>query len=138
MEQRLTIIGLGVNDLQVSTHFYEHIFGWKKLESSNESITFIQLNGILLSLYNREALAKDATIESAGNGFKGFTLAYNTRSKEEVDSIIANLKQKGINIVKPPQDVFWGGYSSYISDPDDNLWEIAYNPYLSIDKKGNV
>ncbi|MCK0110246.1 VOC family protein [Flavobacteriaceae bacterium S0825] len=138
MEQRLTIIGLGVNDLKAATHFYEYIFGWEKLESSNESITFIKLNGILLSLYNREALAEDATVNGKGGGFKGFSLAYNTRTKEEVDTIISNLKQKGVTIIKPPQNVFWGGYSSYVSDLDNNLWEIAYNPFLPIDEDGNI
>ena len=72
-----------------------------------------------------------------GSGFKAFTLAYVTRSKEEVDTIFADLETKGVKIVKAPEEVFWGGYSGYIADPDENLWEIAYNPYLTIDGKGN-
>ncbi len=138
MEQRLTIVGLGVENLEKSSSFYEEKFGWKKLDSSNESIVFLQLNGILLSLYSREKLAEDAQVDSAGSGFKGFTLAYNTRSKEEVDTLIADLETKGARIVKRPQEVFWGGYSSYVADPDDNLWEIAFNPYLPLDEQGNV
>lgn len=138
MEQRLTIVGLGVNDLATSTRFYEETFGWKKLPSSNDGITFLQLNGILLSLYPRDLLAKDAGVDAAGEGFKGFTLAHNARSEQEVDDIIADLEQKGVKVVKRPQKVFWGGYSSYIADPDDNLWEIAYNPFLELDGQGNA
>ncbi len=138
MEQRLTIVGLGVSDLVTSTSFYEEAFGWKKLPSSNESITFFQLNGILLSLYPREKLAEDATVSHEGSGFKGVTLAHNTRSEEEVDQLINRLESKGVTVVKRPEKVFWGGYSSYIADPDGHLWEIAYNPYLPLDSKGNV
>ena len=138
MEQRLTIIGLGVSDLAVANDFYENKFGWKKMASSNEDISFFQLNGILLSLYAREKLAEDATVDHVGNGFKGFTIAHNARSEAEVDQIIADLREKGVRIVKEPQKVFWGGYSSYIADPDDNLWEIAYNPFLKLDEKGNA
>ena len=138
MEQRLTIIGLGVEDLNTSSDFYENIFGWKKTKSSNENIVFFQLNGILLSLYPREKLAEDATVSAIGSGFKSFTLAFNTRTKEEVDERIKTLKAKGVKIVKEPEEVFWGGYSSYIADPDGNLWEIAFNPFLPLDENGNA
>lgn len=138
MEQRLTIIGLGVTDLQVASDFYENTFGWKKTKSSNENIVFFQLNGMLLSLYPREKLAEDATVSSEGSGFKGFTMAYNTRTKDEVDVLIDALEKKGVKIVKRPEEVFWGGYSSYVTDMDDNLWEIAYNPFLSLDAYGNA
>ena len=130
MEQRITIITLGASDLTLLTSFYEEKFGWKKMPSSTEDITFFKLNGIILSLYPRDKLAEDATVDQNGAGFKGFTLAYNTGSEEEVDNIISDLQRQGVKIVKPPQKVFWGGYSSYITDPDGNLWEIAYNPYL--------
>ncbi len=138
MEQRLTIVGLGVNSLELSSRFYEEKFGWKKMKSSNDGISFFQLNGILLSLYPREKLAEDATVSAEGNGFKGFTLAFNTRTKEEVDTLIETLETKGVKIVKRPEAVFWGGYSSYIADPDDNLWEIAFNPFLPLDEHGNT
>lgn len=138
MEQRLTIVGLGVNDLKVSSRFYEETFGWKKMTSSNESIAFFQLNGILLSLYPKDKLAEDAMVSPEGNGFKGFSLAYNTRTKEEVDILVKTLESKGVKIVKRPEEVFWGGYSSYIADPDENLWEIAFNPYLPLDDLGNA
>ena len=108
------------------------------MKSSNDGITFFQLNGILLSLYPNDKLAEDATVSPEGQGFKGFTLAFNTRTKEEVDTLISELEAKGVKIVKRPESVFWGGYSSYIADPDDNLWEIAFNPYLLLDEAGNA
>ncbi len=138
MEPRVTIIGLGVKDLKSATEFYSETLGWKTTEASNENITFIQLNGILLSLYTREKLAEDAGVSHEGSGFRGFTLAYNCRTKEEVNEVFATLKKKKVTIVKEPEEVFWGGYSGYFSDPDDNLWEVAYNPYLELDNKGNT
>lgn len=77
-------------------------------------------------------MAEDAGVDSKGEGFKAFSLAHNLRSKEEVDQTIADLESKGVKIVKQPEEVFWGGYSSYIADPDDNLWEIAYNPFMEV------
>lgn len=138
MQQRVTIITLGVNNLEVSTSFYKEKFGWKLTKASNENISFFQLNGLLLSLYPKDKLAEDATVNSEGSGFKSFTLAYNTRTKEEVDEIITDLANKGVKIVKLPETVFWGGYSGYIADPDENLWEIAYNPFLELDVDGNT
>ncbi|MBV6644219.1 MAG: VOC family protein [Cyclobacteriaceae bacterium] len=137
-EQRLTIVGLGVQDLKESTRFYEEDFGWSKLDSSNDTITFFQLNGILLSLYSKEKLAEDATVSAEGSGFNSFTLAYNTRSKGEVDHLIQELESRGVRIVKRPEEVFWGGYSGYVADPDGHLWEIAFNPYLPLDSAGNA
>jgi catechol 2,3-dioxygenase-like lactoylglutathione lyase family enzyme len=124
---------LGVKDLNSSIDFYENKFGWKRSELSNNELITYQLNGIYLALYSRNELAKDATVDSVGNGFKGFTFSYNERSEKEVDDLIKGLRDKGVKIVKEPQKVFWGGYSSYIADPDENLWEIAYNPYLKND-----
>ena len=100
---------------------------------SNESIIFYGLNGIHLALYDREKLAKDATVDPSGHGFRSFTMAYNARSEKEVDDLIESLRQQGVQVIKEPQKVFWGGYSSYIADPDGNLWEIAFNPFLKMD-----
>ncbi len=130
MEQRITFITLGVDDLPLSTEFYENKLGWKRSQNSTENIVFFELNGIHLSLYNRKALAEDATVNDEGSGFKGFTLAHNVGSEKAVDELINDLRNKGVNIVKEPQKVFWGGYSSYFADPDGNLWEVAFNPYL--------
>ncbi|GAB5564447.1 MAG: VOC family protein [Winogradskyella sp.] len=138
MQQRLTIITLGVKDLKKSTDFYETKFGWHKTEASNANISFFKLNGILLSLYNEDELAKDAMLDTGGYGFKKFTMAYNVTSKKEVDATIEALRVKGVTIIKEPQEVFWGGYSAYVSDLDDNLWEIAYIPFLDLDEYGNA
>ncbi|WP_430411361.1 VOC family protein [Kordia sp.] len=138
MQPRVTIIGLGVNNLEISTAFYKEKFGWKLTNASNENISFFQLNGVLLSLYPKDKLAEDATVDPTGSGFKAFTLAYNTHTKEEVDEIITDLANKGVKIVKQPEHVFWGGYSGYIADLDENLWEIAFNPFLRLDEAGNT
>lgn len=138
MEQRLSIITLGVSDLKKATHFYEDKFGWKKSDFSNKNISFFVLNGMQLALFEKNDLAKDADVNSEGNGFKAFTLAYNTKSKNEVDDLIAELKAKGVKIVKKQEEVIWGGYSAYIADLDHNLWEICYNPYVKFDEIGNL
>ena len=129
----MTFITLGVEDIKQSIDFYENKFGWKRSELSNESIIFYDLNGTHLALYDREELAKDVNVDPLGNGFRSFTMAYNTRSEKEVDDLIENLRKQGVQVIKEPQKVFWGGYSSYIADPDGNLWEIAFNPYLKLD-----
>lgn len=138
MEQRITLITLGVKNLQRSKDFYINTFGWKPLETSNESIIFFQLNGIQLALFPQESLADDAGVPADGSGFRGFSLAHNVRSEREVDELVASLEAKGVRVLKQPEKVFWGGYSSYIADPDDNLWEIAYNPFMPLDASGNT
>jgi len=138
MEQRLTIITLGVSNIDVAADFYENKLGWKRHGNSMGDIVFFQLNGMQLALYPVQELAKDATVSADGEGFKGFTLAHNVRSEKEVDDLISTLKSKGVKVVKEPEKAFWGGYSSYIQDPEGNLWEIAYNPHLKLDAAGSV
>jgi catechol 2,3-dioxygenase-like lactoylglutathione lyase family enzyme len=138
MEQRLTIITLGVSNIDVAADFYENKLGWKRQGNSMGDIVFFQLNGIQLALYPVKELAKDATVPANGEGFKGFTLAQNVRSEKEVDELISTLKSKGVKVVKEPEKAFWGCYSSYIQDPEGNLWEIAYNPHLKLDAAGSV
>jgi len=138
MNQHLHIVTLGVRDLEKSKKFYAETLGWKLSGASNEGIAFFQAGGVVLALFPREELAKDAVVEPDGSGFAGFTLAYNARSEAEVDEIIADLRSKGVKIVKEPQKVFWGGYSSYFADPDNNRWEVAYNPFFEFDESGNL
>jgi predicted lactoylglutathione lyase len=138
MEQRLTIITLAVKDVYLATAFYEDCFGWEKTADSNANISFFNLNGILLALYERSALAEDANTTPAGEGFPSFTLAHNTRSEAEVDQLVSSLRAKGATVQKEAQRVEWGGYSAYVKDLDGYLWEIAFNPFLSLDHKGMV
>lgn len=130
MEQRITFITLGVIDINTSIDFYENKFGWKRSAQSSDDLIVFELRGLYLALYPKDALAHDAGVDAVGQGFSGFTISYNVKSIKEVDDLIAALKSRGVRVVKEPQKVFWGGYSSYIEDPDGNLWEIAYNPYL--------
>ncbi len=138
MEQRLSLVSLGVADVAASTAFYERL-GWTASSVSNENITFFQLGGIILGLYGRDALAEDANMEpTPAGGFSGVTLAHNARSKDEVDALLAKAEKAGARILKPAGDVFWGGYSGYFADPDGHAWEVAWNPYFPIDDDGAV
>lgn len=137
MNQHLHIVTLGVSDLKRSHEFYSQTLGWKP-SRPQEGISFFQAGGVVLALFPREELAKDALVSSEGNGFAGFSLAYNAQSEAEVDEIIRDLKAKGVKILKEPQKVFWGGYSSYFADPDGNCWEVAYNPFFPFDENGNL
>ena len=125
---RLSIVTLGVADLVRSTAFYEAL-GWARSAASQESITFFQLQGSVLGLYERGALADDAGVPAAGEGFRGVTCALNCDSRDEVDAVFAEWIAAGATPVKQPEAVFWGGYSSYVADPDGHLWEIAHNPF---------
>lgn len=136
IEQKFNLITLGVKDLQRSIEFYEKGLGWKRSSQSQESVAFFQLTGIVLSLFSRDSLALDAQVSSAGSGFSGFTLAYNTRSEKEVDDIFIFIEKIGGTIIKKPSKVFWGGYSGYFSDPDGFLIEVAYNPFFEMDENG--
>jgi len=138
MEQRLTIITLGVADLIESERFYSMTLGWKKTGQSNENIVFYNLNGFQLALYQIDRLADDANVTSSKLGFRGFTLAYNTKTENEVDLLFETLSKNGVEIIKKPEKAFWGGHSGYFAGPDKNLWEVAYNPYLLMDKNGNT
>jgi len=138
MEQRLSLITLGVADLSRAVAFYERVVGWKAAPSP-PGVAFFDLNGVVFSLFPHDDLAKD--MNAAANGvraYEGFALAHNARSKEEVDSIFSRLKKNGATIVKEPEKAFWGGYSGYFSDPDGHKWEVAYNPHWTILKDGRV
>lgn len=131
MNPRISMITLGVRDLAAAVQFYEQGLGFPRRESPPE-VAFFTLHGTWLGLYGREALAEDATVPAAGSGFEAFTLAHNVHSEAEVDAVIAQAVAAGATLVKPPQKVFWGGYSGYFKDPDGHLWEVAYNPLFWI------
>ena len=125
MKPRINMITLGVSDLEESTRFYEQGVNLPQMPYEGE-ITFFELNGTWLALYPWEALADDAQVPSEGSGFRGITLAHNVTSKEEVDEVLRQAVEAGGKLVKPAQDVFWGGYSGYFSDPDGHLWEVTW------------
>ena len=129
MKPHITIITLGVADLQCSIDFYEKGLGLPRKDES-ESIAFFEMTGTILALYPRDKLAEDITISPKGTGFQGFTLAHNVASPEEVDLTLAEAVAAGAELVKPGQDAFWGGYSGYFKDPDGFYWEVAHNPFL--------
>jgi len=137
MEQRISIVTLGVTDLDRSREFYERL-GWCRSMAQSDGIVFFQAGGMALALYPRDELAKDANISPKGNGFRSVTLAYNARGRAEVDSVLEEAKVAGANIIKPAQEAFWGGYSGYFSDPDGFLWEVAWNPFFPLEDDGSI
>lgn len=139
MQQRVSIITLGVADLERSRRFYERM-GWRRAMSKEgaEGIVFFQAGGVALALYPRHELAKDASVAAEGHGFGGITLAYNGRTRAEVDSVLNEAAAAGAKIVKPAQEAFWGGYSGYFSDLDGFLWEVAWNPSFAIAEDGSI
>lgn len=137
MEQRLSMVTLGVDDLARARAFYESGLGWRPSSASNDQVVFFQLGGIVLGLYGREALAAEAN-QSPGSGFGGVALAHNVRDKAEVDAVLATAEAAGARILKAAEDTFWGGHSGYFADPDGHVWEVAWNPFWPIAVEGSV
>ncbi len=139
MEQRLSMVSLGVNNIKNSTEFYQRL-GWiKSKAASKDEISFFQMGGIALAIYDREMLAAEANLKiNSGNGFGGIALAHNARSETEVNDILALAEKSGGKILKTARKVFWGGYSGYFKDIDNHVWEVAFNPYMEITKDGSI
>ena len=137
MKQKLNFITIGVKDLEKMRNFYSNILGWIPLKVS-DGIVFFKMNGSILALFPENELAADIGIENDGTGFKRFTLAINFGSEKEVDEQFEILDARKVKIIKPPAKVFWGGYSGYFADPENNYWELAYNPFLETDAQGNI
>ena len=133
---RISIITLGVADLARSTAFYESL-GWTNT-STAPSISFFEMQGSVLGLYEWSALADDAKVPAQGSGFRGVALAMNLASPAEVDEVFAAWLEAGATAKVEPHTAFWGGYSSYVADPDGHLWELAHNPYARIDDDGRL
>jgi catechol 2,3-dioxygenase-like lactoylglutathione lyase family enzyme len=127
MKPRISMITLGVDDLDKSTRFYRDGLGFPKMDSPPE-VAFFTLNGSWLGLYGRVPLADDAQVSAEGSGFNNFALAHNVTSETEVDEIMQQALDAGATLSKPAQKTSWGGYSGYFKDPDGHLWEIAHNP----------
>ena len=137
MKPYVSFITLGAENVPALADFYESAFGWQPFTRRPE-VVFFKLNGIVFAIFGREDLARDAGIESLGNGFKGSALAHNLSSEAEVDAAYAHVVAQGAKGVKPPQKTSWGGYAAYIADPEGHLWELAYNPFMQMDENGNI
>ncbi|MCG5460230.1 VOC family protein [Micromonospora sp. MED01] len=136
MEQRISLITLGVADVARAKAFYEQL-GWQGQEV--EETVFIQAGGLALVLWGRDKLAEDAGIDDPGSaGFGGMTLAQNVRSRAEVDEVISTATRAGATVTKPAAETFYGGYAGYFADPDGHLWEIAWNPGFTLAEDGTL
>jgi len=130
MKPRISMITLGVRDLDRATRFYRDGLGLPRQEPATEGVAFFALDGTWLALFGWDALAEDAGQPAEGSGFRGMSLAHNVESREAVDQVMAQAAAAGARLVKPAQDTFWGGYAGYFADPDGHLWEIAWNPFF--------
>ncbi|HVR31115.1 MAG TPA: VOC family protein [Acidimicrobiia bacterium] len=135
MEQRISLVTLGVADLERSRQFYEAM-GWQPTGEETD-VVFFQASGMVLGLWSRESLAEDSGVTDTG-GWGGVTLAHNVRSPDEVDRVIAEAEAAGAEIVREGAETFWGGYSGAFVDPDGHPWEIAHNPGWTLDPDGAV
>jgi uncharacterized protein len=136
VDQRLSLVTLGVSDLQRSRAFYEGL-GWRTNAAPDDDVVFFQAGGMIVALWGRAALAEDSCVEDSG-GWGGITLAYNTRSPEEVDEVIAQAEAAGGTIARPGAETFWGGYSGLFLDPEGHPWEVAHNPRWTVETDGST
>jgi catechol 2,3-dioxygenase-like lactoylglutathione lyase family enzyme len=136
MEQRVSLVTLGVRDLVRARAFYEAL-GWQTDAEPGADVVFFQAGGLVVSLWGREQLAEDSGVEDSG-GWGGITLAYNTRSPAEVDAVIAEAEAAGATIRRHGAETFWGGYSGAFVDPEGHAWEVAHNPHWTIEQDGSI
>lgn len=137
MEQRLSLVTLGVADLERSLRFYEAL-GWQQGNEPGQGVVFFQCGGMVVALWGREQLAEDSGIAADSGGWGGITLAYNARSPEQADQVLAAAEKAGATIVREGAETFWGGYSGLFHDPDGHAWEVAHNPGWTIAEDGSV
>jgi predicted lactoylglutathione lyase len=136
VEQRVSLITLGVRDLARSRRFYEAL-GWSTNAAEHDDVVFFQAGGIVVALWGRDELAGDSAVSDSG-GWGGVTLAHNVRSPAEVDAVIAEAAAAGATIGRPGAQTFWGGYSGVFLDPDGHPWEVAHNPRWTLLDDGSV
>ena len=136
MEQRLTVVTLGVSDLVRSRAFYEAL-GWTTGAAPDDDVVFFQSVGMVVALWDRSQLAEDSGVTDTG-GWGGVTLAHNVGSPEEVDAVVAEAEAAGAKIARAGAPTFWGGYSGVFVDPDGHPWEVAHNPHWQLGEDGSV
>jgi predicted lactoylglutathione lyase len=136
MEQRVSLVTLGVADLNRAKTFYEAL-GWTTGAKVADDVVFFQAGGLVVSLWGRDQLAEDSVVEDSG-GWGGMALAYNTRSPDEVDAVIEEARAAGATIGREPGETFYGGYSGIFIDPEGHPWEVAHNPTWTIEEDGSV
>ncbi len=136
MEQRLSLVTLGVRDLERARRFYEAL-GWKSGAAPDDDVVFFQAGCMIVALWGREQLAEDTVVEDSG-GWGGITLAYNARSPAEVDAVLAEAEAAGAKLARPGAETFWGGYSGLFVDPEGHPWEVAHNPHWTLEEDGAV
>ena len=136
MEQRVSLVTLGVTDLARSRAFYEAL-GWTTGAQPADDVVFFQSGGMIVALWGRDQLAEDSCVADSG-GWGGVTLAHNVRSPEEVDAVIDEARAAGATIGREGAETFWGGYSGLFLDPDGHPWEVAHNPHWTITETGET
>jgi len=136
MEQRLSLVTLGVRDLGRARRFYEEL-GWTTGANPEDDVVFFQAGGMIVALWDRGNLAEDSGVDDTG-GWGGVTLAHNVRSSAEVDAVIAEAEAAGATIPRHGGETFWGGYSGVFVDPDGHPWEVAHNPHWTLGKDGSI
>jgi uncharacterized protein len=136
MEQRLSLITLGVADLARARAFYEAL-GWTSGAQPEDDVVFFQAGGTIVALWGRDQLAEDTVVDDNG-GWGGITLAHNVHSPAEVDAVLAEAEAAGATILRPGAETFWGGYSGVFVDPDGHPWEVAHNPHWTLRDDGSI
>lgn len=139
MHPHVTLVTLGVSDLERSVRFYRDGLGFRLTnDAAEQKVAFFQLANIALGLWSADKLAHDAGASGPGTGFRGVTLAHNVPTPEDVDAVMALAARSGARITKPAAKTFWGGYSGYFEDPDGHSWEVAHNPFWPLDADGRA
>jgi uncharacterized protein len=136
VEQRLSLVTLGVGDLERARAFYEAM-GWSTGADPGDDVVFFKTPGCIVALWDRAKLAEDSAVSDPG-GWGGITLAYNVRSPEEVDAVLAQADAAGGRVTRSGAETFWGGYSGVFEDPEGHPWEVAHNPHWTLDDDGSV
>lgn len=136
MEQRLSVVTLGVSDLARARLFYERL-GWTTNAAAEDDVVFFQAGGMVLALWDRASLAEDSVVSDAG-GWGGVTLAHNVRSPAEVDAVLEEASSAGGTVARSGAETFWGGYSGVFLDPDGHPWEVAHNPHWTLEADGSI